>query len=556
VRFESISIKNFRNFDEVTVSLANKNVFFGLNDVGKTNFLYALRFVFDRDVRRLNFMDSDYHNKRTTMPIEILVTLDISDSDSADSQKLRAQLKGALRSGQDKVYIKLVAEYSTGELSGIPLLYWGGDPDKLCEMKQRGNLYDIDYVFNVFYIDSYVDLQALFHKNATALVKNEGKEDQGILQAIQDTVQDLNAHIASLSGIRNFESRITPEYKKFKNENVSISVKSEVGVKNFYANVVPYIRRDDDDNLYPTAGEGRKKLLAYSIYDLLSTESAEKKINLFLVEEPETHLHKSMQIALSRILFSDEKYGYLFVSTHSPFVLYEMDSVNLVRVFNKTKINGASTFYKVPEGFATMRKMLNRRLAEAIFADKVLLVEGESECLLFEKVYSVVNPSYEIDGMCILDVGGVGFQPYHDILDGLDISSVVKTDNDLRAVKSGGFSVLGFSRINKIIGQDILPTARVVLGDVAAKRQLYDANRSMLDQIRKDYSLFLSRCDLENDLFEVIGGKLDLPCENSVAWLQEKKQQHMVELIHYLTDEICRQIYNHYNFACLKAVDE
>ena len=47
MRFEKVEIKNFRNFENVKIDLANKNVFFGLNDVGKTNFLYALRYVFD-----------------------------------------------------------------------------------------------------------------------------------------------------------------------------------------------------------------------------------------------------------------------------------------------------------------------------------------------------------------------------------------------------------------------------------------------------------------------------------------------------------------------------
>lgn len=39
---------------------------------------------------------------------------------------------------------------------------------------------------------------------------------------------------------------------------------------------------------------GRKKLLAYSIFDILTDENTEKKITLFLIEEPENHLHKSM----------------------------------------------------------------------------------------------------------------------------------------------------------------------------------------------------------------------------------------------------------------------
>ena len=89
----------------------------------------------------------------------------------------------------------------------------------------------------------------------------------------------MNGHIASLSGIKEFEDKLTPEYQKFHDEGISVSIKSEIAVKGLYSNIIPYIKQDNDDNLYPTAGEGRKKLLAYSIYDILSDENAEKKIS-------------------------------------------------------------------------------------------------------------------------------------------------------------------------------------------------------------------------------------------------------------------------------------
>lgn len=108
MKFESITIKNFRNFEDVKLDLSNKNIFFGLNDVGKTNFLYALRYVFDKEVRKQNLLDSDFHNKQFEKPIEIVVTIDISDVADSDCQKLRAQLKGALLSEHNKVYIKLL----------------------------------------------------------------------------------------------------------------------------------------------------------------------------------------------------------------------------------------------------------------------------------------------------------------------------------------------------------------------------------------------------------------------------------------------------------------
>lgn len=50
MEFKSLQIKNFRSFEDISLNLSNKNIFFGLNDVGKTNLLTALRFVFDRDM--------------------------------------------------------------------------------------------------------------------------------------------------------------------------------------------------------------------------------------------------------------------------------------------------------------------------------------------------------------------------------------------------------------------------------------------------------------------------------------------------------------------------
>lgn len=559
MKFESIKIRNFRNFEDIELTLSNKNIFFGLNDVGKTNFLYALRYVFDKDIRKLNLVDSDFHNKQLDKPIEIIVTLDISDVEDSDCQKLRAQLKGELQSKHSKVYIKLLAEYNKNELLALPLLYWGGDLDNLQEMKQRGYLYEIDYVFNVIYIDSYVDLYSLFKKNVSQLIKNENDDDKVALANIQKTVDELNNNISSLSGIKEFENRLTPEYQKFRDEGISVSIKSEIAVKGLYSNIIPYIKQNDDENLYPTAGEGRKKLLAYSIFDILADENAEKKITLFLIEEPENHLHKSMQIALSQILFTDTKYTYLFVTTHSPFVLYEMDDVNLVRIYSDRKINGISTFYKVPENYEKARKMLNRCLSEAIFANKVLLVEGPSEYMLFSKVLAIVHPFYEADGIYILSVDGVGFETYFSILDKLEIFIVVKTDNDLRAVKGKGtYSVLGFSRCNNLIGKKLLPTKQITEKSVDAKRTLYNANKETLDKIRSKYYIFLSKVDLENDLDEVMHDRLlTLLGETSpVDYLQDSKHYHMVELIEKLSDTDCRTIYNHYNFACLKEVAE
>ncbi|MFE6167800.1 AAA family ATPase [Viridibacillus arvi] len=44
---KSLTIGNFRNFEKVNIDLTNQNVVFGMNDVGKTNLLFAIRFLLD-----------------------------------------------------------------------------------------------------------------------------------------------------------------------------------------------------------------------------------------------------------------------------------------------------------------------------------------------------------------------------------------------------------------------------------------------------------------------------------------------------------------------------
>ena len=549
MKFENIHLINFRNYEDIEIDISNKNVFFGLNDVGKTNFLCALRFIFDKEIRKNGFLDTDYHDKNTNKPIEMIVKIDISDEQCDDNKKLRARLKGALMSSDNSAYIKLVAKYDQKEMLGNPEMYWGGNIERLQEIKSYSYSMEIDYIFNVFYIDAYVDMYNLFKKNINVLIKNDKETDENILGDIDIAIGNLNNKISTLSGIKGFEQKITPEYKRFKNENIEIAIKSEIAIKGLYSNLVPYIKQENTDSLYPTSGEGRKKILTYSMYD------KEKKINLFLIEEPENHLHKSMQIAISKILFNDKKYEYLFVTTHSPYILYEMDDVNLVRIYNENRIDSSSVFYKVPKVYRKYKKILNKRLSEAIFSNKVLLVEGPSEITLFEKVLSEINPFYESDGNNIIDVGGVGFDKYIEILKPLHIEYIIKTDNDLRKYKEK-YSVLGFSRCNKLIGKDILPTKRIDENSVNSRKNLYDKNKEKLDKIRQENKIFLSKVDLENDLDEILHAKLVkcLKTSNPVEYLQDSKSFNMEELVEKLTTKDCKIIYESYNFECLKEV--
>lgn len=552
--FKKIVIRNFRNFKETNIDLSNKNVFFGLNDVGKTNVLYAFRYVFDNELRKKGIIESDFFQRNINDPIEITVSLDISD-DNEDNQKIRAIMKGNLLSETREIYIKFMSVFNVQNSSGDIMMYWGYDIDNLGEMASRGYSFELDRIFNVTYIDSYVDLFLLFKKNISSFITNDEDLDKDNLEKIKNNIKDLNSNISKLSGIKRFEEKILPKYENYKKDDLIISIKSEIAIKGFYSDLVPYLRKKDDINDYPTAGDGRKKILTYSLYDLINEEKQESKIVLYLIEEPENNLHKSLQVSLSKVLFSTQNYEYIFLTTHSPYIIYEMDNANLVRIYKDKELLTPSILYKVPEEYVKFKKVLNRTLAEALFSSKVLLVEGPSEQLLFERIFEYKRPDYEENGIYILPVNGIGFLKYKDILDKLKIYYAIKTDNDLRK-NNNEYVLLGFRRCNKLCGLNILPEENIEysINEIATKREIHRINMININKIKKEFNVFISEVDLENDLNKILHQKLVeyLGENNPVKYMQQKKHIRMYELISVLSDDDCERIYKNKNFDILK----
>jgi len=553
-----------------------------MNDIGKTNFLCAIRYLFDREMRKRDIIESDYFKRNISTPIEIAVAIDITE-ETDDVKNLRSKFKGCVGSDDTLLYIKLIAEYNEQENRADIRIFWGGNENNLYEVKVSGGGYfDLDLVFHVYYIKSYVDLENLFKRNINALVKKDEasiEADRKTEIAIEEKVSEINTEISKLSGVKSFEGKLTPSYKKMRDEDISITVKSDFAISYLYSSIVPYIHKEGESNEYPTQGEGRKKLVAYSVYNILAENTADKKINLFLIEEPETHLHRSMQSALSHFLFNseanDNTLNYLFISTHSPFVLSEMDDVNLARLYNSDKISSGSSFYEIPTEWSYVKKKLNRALSEAIFADTVLLVEGESEALLFERVLYVIDPYYESKGAYVISVEGIGFKPYIALLTKLGIKCIAKTDNDITKKAQTAeeklesmpikYQTLGFSRVNSLVtliareNKNLLECKTDLTKADATdgeKRKRYRDNIETLNVIRKEYNIHLSRCGFEEDLYECLGKKrlVTLLGNDPVKVLKIAKHYSMVKLINKLTKEDCNKIYKHYNFACLKAV--
>ena len=350
MKFAKIEIKNFRNLENVSIDLSNKNVFFGMNDIGKTNLLYALRFIFDKNTRRNGLQETDYFQQDTskTISIAITISLDFSQNDLTDtsSQKIIAVFGKYMDSDAKKIHFELKSIFDVNENESQISLFCGINKDSLIELDINGSYSsDIDKVFNVVYIDSYLDIKKIFNRNIKTLlsIPESMPDELKEIQTIKNDVKEINNKIQRLSRIEEFSQRISNEFAIFNNSDLKVSLQSEMAIHNIFSNLIPYLKEDDDDAIYPTSGEGRKKLLGYALLKAISAVAKDRKINIFLLEEPETNLHRSLQLSLSNILYSNNVFEYLFITTHSPTMLSQMDNVNLVRIFKENhKINSKS----------------------------------------------------------------------------------------------------------------------------------------------------------------------------------------------------------------------
>ncbi|PID13845.1 hypothetical protein CSV63_15845 [Sporosarcina sp. P34] len=608
MRFKHISIKNFRNFSEVNIEVDNKNIVFGRNDFGKTNFLYALRYMFDSKIRRFDFAESDYFRHNVDEPIVITVSIELGDDE--DSNFLRSEMREATSfseeiDGKQIVYIQLCGEYSIEERTGNPILSWGGHLDEMHPIQQKGNFTSIDKIFETVYIDPNVDPSDIYRKSRSILYQGtESNNHDDIISAISL----LNEKISLNSRVLEIGEKLTTNYRGIRDEEIQIELKSEIEINGTFNHLVPYIKQIVEDGasdpnkgqldrLYPTSGDGRRKLLAYALirylHELENEKGKGKKIYLYLIEEVENSLHPSMQQAISRHLFIEGMYNYIFTTTHSVDMLTYMDDVELIRIFKEDNlVQGHSLFYNVPSDYGTSRKKFNRLLSQALFSDRVLLVEGPSEEILFEatleKLAEAGTIKYtDLERVSILDVGGIGFKEYIDILRELGIKTVVKTDNDLQSTRrenkyhstginrclnllpSAVISVLDTQYQRKNNKKDALQLEPVIRIGKQKKETMMGnlfLNHSNVIRIFKENNIFLSKIELEDDLIEVL--KKVQGCHlNDVFYekfgmkpielknhLKESKKFNMNSFVNStaFNQEVVNVIYAHNLFICLQ----
>ena len=222
------------------------------------------------------------------------------------------------------------------------------------------------------------------------------------------------------------------------------------------------LKKDGREFLLTQASSGEKEIINF----LLGIFALNIRNGLIIIDEPDLHLHPQWQRLLIDLFIelSEKTDNQFIIATHSGIFIDERTISNVIRIYKDD--SGTSKSIKIREEYLPKVKdilhIVNSYNNEKLFfADKVVLVEGIMDRLIFKKLINFYqSKSNKLQVVEVLDVGGKhNFDKYRQLLEEIEYEYYIIADLDYvkeLAEKDGNLQVkalfdIDYSSINKTI---------------------------------------------------------------------------------------------------------
>lgn len=455
MKLEKLIISNFRglkgNLNKIDFSKSDIIFLIGQNNVGKSTYLHAYEFFVNP---KQNATREDFYNYDTSIPIQIEGWFLKEDADN-DEEDFKGKGKSADPDWADKWvgedgFIKIRKTWNTL------------GPFK----KETFSPKDKNWVENGF-----GGFDSLFSKYAPQPIAINAMEDEGSLgekvnKLIQDSflkkikddysedyqkaiaaVKDLQEKITNSDAVEKWNKELNTHFKEaFAELTLKIQATKEENIK-----IEDAIKKNHTISIEKDSGTGRKEtflqnghgVIRQALFNFIAflQENADstRKEYLILFEEPELFLHPKITFKLRESLYklAENSPYQILCATHSPMMIdISKPHSSLIRATKDSNENtrtyqvGEDVFSKDEERRQQVQ-MINRfnpHICEAFYADNVILVEGDTETIVYRDLLNKYYPNKEV---FVLNTGSKNNFPFfQEILTAFHIKHCAIHDTD------------------------------------------------------------------------------------------------------------------------------
>lgn len=411
MKLDKLTIRNYKGIKEITLNVDKISIIIGPNNCSKSTILQALTQFSDKSLK----LDPKlYHNHDTSQPISFHATF----SELTDDEIQMHGLRNSIHKETGKFIVRAIYNYGTNVVRKSKTS--GSEEHDLAEDYWGGNLgggNNGSHFLNVF--PEIVYIPAV--KDANDELKDNSAHMKTLVSLYKSVVAGLPEYIDAYEKTQQLQRKINEhddekityfenEVKEFLSEVTSTEVKFKMNVnpveeivKTSLATNFNYNNGLDTDLNHQ--GNGVQRTFILSVFKGFRKyknrfESDNVKNNrplIIALEEPELYLHPHLARVFKDTLYSlaDEGFFQVLATSHSPnFVDLSKSNRTLAKVYvdsgSGVKLNQIdSDIYGLPSHEKERIQALlrfNPYVNEVFFADKVILVEGDTEVIAWKVI--------------------------------------------------------------------------------------------------------------------------------------------------------------------------